>query len=191
MFMVFDSFLAWFLTLGSGFISSSLYDHGFFSSSIKLPSNYTAGVVVAFYVRPQISNNCFNFDFLILSNTFFFFFFVSMNMFEYLLVYCRHQMAIYLRRPMTSSTSSSWAMSGGRSGVFRRMFTATAAPAGGGRSGTFSGLIPPRSFIVIASFGLPPISCNYSPTLLIFSLISHLLILIYIISMYINIFYNL
>ncbi|CAL9066496.1 unnamed protein product, partial [Musa banksii] len=34
---------------GSGFISSDLYDHGFFSASIKLPSDYTAGVVVAFY----------------------------------------------------------------------------------------------------------------------------------------------
>ncbi|CAA6667036.1 unnamed protein product [Spirodela intermedia] len=34
---------------GSGFISSDLYDHGFFSAKIKLPSNYTAGVVVAFY----------------------------------------------------------------------------------------------------------------------------------------------
>ncbi|XP_010276803.1 PREDICTED: probable xyloglucan endotransglucosylase/hydrolase protein 30 [Nelumbo nucifera] len=34
---------------GSGFISSSLYNHGFFSAKIKLPSDYTAGVVVAFY----------------------------------------------------------------------------------------------------------------------------------------------
>ncbi|KAK1307371.1 putative xyloglucan endotransglucosylase/hydrolase protein 30 [Acorus calamus] len=34
---------------GSGFISSDLYQHGFFSASIKLPSDYTAGVVVAFY----------------------------------------------------------------------------------------------------------------------------------------------
>ncbi|ONK71752.1 uncharacterized protein A4U43_C04F12000 [Asparagus officinalis] len=34
---------------GSGFISSDMYDHGFFSASIKLPSDYTAGVVVAFY----------------------------------------------------------------------------------------------------------------------------------------------
>ncbi|WOK99040.1 putative xyloglucan endotransglucosylase/hydrolase protein 30 [Canna indica] len=34
---------------GSGFISSDLYDHGFFSASIKLPKDYTAGVVVAFY----------------------------------------------------------------------------------------------------------------------------------------------
>ncbi|XXG66687.1 hypothetical protein AAC387_Pa06g0211 [Persea americana] len=34
---------------GSGFISSDYYDHGFFSASIKLPSDYTAGIVVAFY----------------------------------------------------------------------------------------------------------------------------------------------
>ncbi|XP_057521292.1 probable xyloglucan endotransglucosylase/hydrolase protein 30 [Amaranthus tricolor] len=34
---------------GSGFISSKYYDYGFFSSKIKLPGNYTAGVVVAFY----------------------------------------------------------------------------------------------------------------------------------------------
>ncbi|CAD6252019.1 unnamed protein product [Miscanthus lutarioriparius] len=34
---------------GSGFTSSSMYQHGFFSASIKLPSDYTAGVVVAFY----------------------------------------------------------------------------------------------------------------------------------------------
>lgn len=36
--------------LGSGFISSDMYQHGFFSALIKLPSDYTAGVVVAFYV---------------------------------------------------------------------------------------------------------------------------------------------
>ncbi|XAR54261.1 Xyloglucan:xyloglucosyl transferase [Bertholletia excelsa] len=34
---------------GSGFKSSDLYDHGFFSARVKLPSDYTAGVVVAFY----------------------------------------------------------------------------------------------------------------------------------------------
>ncbi|KAJ9707288.1 hypothetical protein PVL29_002323 [Vitis rotundifolia] len=34
---------------GSGFISANLYKHGFFSANIKLPSEYTAGVVVAFY----------------------------------------------------------------------------------------------------------------------------------------------
>ena len=36
--------------IGSGFMSHDLYLHGFFSASIKLPSDYTAGVVVAFYV---------------------------------------------------------------------------------------------------------------------------------------------
>ncbi|KAL9230805.1 hypothetical protein vseg_006108 [Gypsophila vaccaria] len=34
---------------GSGFISSKYYDYGFFSAKIKLPGEYTAGVVVAFY----------------------------------------------------------------------------------------------------------------------------------------------
>ncbi|CAD5181947.1 unnamed protein product [Musa acuminata subsp. malaccensis] len=34
---------------GSGFISKDMYYHGLFSASIKLPSDYTAGVVVAFY----------------------------------------------------------------------------------------------------------------------------------------------
>ncbi|KAK8650342.1 hypothetical protein V6N13_139987 [Hibiscus sabdariffa] len=34
---------------GSGFISSRMYHHGFFSAKIKLPSDYTAGIVVAFY----------------------------------------------------------------------------------------------------------------------------------------------
>ncbi|XP_021887194.1 probable xyloglucan endotransglucosylase/hydrolase protein 30 [Carica papaya] len=34
---------------GSGFISSSMYHHGLFSAMIKLPSDYTAGIVVAFY----------------------------------------------------------------------------------------------------------------------------------------------
>ncbi|RLN09845.1 hypothetical protein C2845_PM11G29300 [Panicum miliaceum] len=33
---------------GSGFMSSDYYLHGFFSASIKLPKDYTAGVVVAF-----------------------------------------------------------------------------------------------------------------------------------------------
>ncbi|XP_077234285.1 putative xyloglucan endotransglucosylase/hydrolase protein 30 [Tasmannia lanceolata] len=36
-------------TSGSGFNSSNLYKYGLFSASIKLPSDYTAGVVVAFY----------------------------------------------------------------------------------------------------------------------------------------------
>lgn len=40
---------------GSGFISSDLYNHGFFSAKIKLPSDYTAGVVVAFYVSISIN----------------------------------------------------------------------------------------------------------------------------------------
>ena len=31
-------------------MSSDYYLHGFFSASIKLPKDYTAGVVVAFYV---------------------------------------------------------------------------------------------------------------------------------------------
>ncbi|KAG2653209.1 probable xyloglucan endotransglucosylase/hydrolase protein 30 [Panicum virgatum] len=35
---------------GSGFMSSDYYLHGFFSASIKLPKDYTAGVVVAFYL---------------------------------------------------------------------------------------------------------------------------------------------
>ncbi|WOH15647.1 hypothetical protein DCAR_0935190 [Daucus carota subsp. sativus] len=35
---------------GSGFVSHDLYNHGFFSASIKLPADYTAGVVVAFYM---------------------------------------------------------------------------------------------------------------------------------------------
>ncbi|CAK9173455.1 unnamed protein product [Ilex paraguariensis] len=34
---------------GSGFISSSYYHYGFFSAKIKLPSDNTAGIVVAFY----------------------------------------------------------------------------------------------------------------------------------------------
>ncbi|KAJ9563329.1 hypothetical protein OSB04_008489 [Centaurea solstitialis] len=34
---------------GAGFRSSDLYNHGLFSARIKLPSEYTAGIVVAFY----------------------------------------------------------------------------------------------------------------------------------------------
>nr|GMD82116.1 probable xyloglucan endotransglucosylase/hydrolase protein 30 [Ipomoea batatas] len=34
---------------GSGIISTEYYSHGYFSASIKLPSEYTAGIVVAFY----------------------------------------------------------------------------------------------------------------------------------------------
>ncbi|KAG6492609.1 hypothetical protein ZIOFF_047574 [Zingiber officinale] len=36
--------------IGAAFASQDLYLHGFFSTSIKLPSDYVAGVVVAFYV---------------------------------------------------------------------------------------------------------------------------------------------
>lgn len=39
-----------FFFAGSGFVSHDLYLHGYFSASIKLPADYTAGVVVAFYV---------------------------------------------------------------------------------------------------------------------------------------------
>ncbi|XP_027086120.2 probable xyloglucan endotransglucosylase/hydrolase protein 28 [Coffea eugenioides] len=35
---------------GSGFVSQDIYSQGFFSASIKLPADYTAGVVVAFYM---------------------------------------------------------------------------------------------------------------------------------------------
>ncbi|KAJ3677447.1 hypothetical protein LUZ60_003171 [Juncus effusus] len=35
---------------GAGFASEDLYLHGFFSASIKLPADYAAGVVVAFYL---------------------------------------------------------------------------------------------------------------------------------------------
>ncbi|KAL4196087.1 hypothetical protein AMTRI_Chr04g244290 [Amborella trichopoda] len=35
---------------GAGFLSQDLFLHGFFSASIKLPADYTAGVVVAFYM---------------------------------------------------------------------------------------------------------------------------------------------
>ncbi|XP_051144948.1 probable xyloglucan endotransglucosylase/hydrolase protein 28 [Andrographis paniculata] len=35
---------------GAGFVSQDLYLHGHFSASIKLPADYTAGVVVAFYM---------------------------------------------------------------------------------------------------------------------------------------------
>lgn len=48
LFLTFDS--SGFCFSGSGFVSQDLYLHGFFSASIKLPSDYTAGVVVAFYV---------------------------------------------------------------------------------------------------------------------------------------------
>uniref|UniRef100_J3LLT6 GH16 domain-containing protein n=2 Tax=Oryza brachyantha TaxID=4533 RepID=J3LLT6_ORYBR len=35
---------------GAGFASRGAYHHGFFSASIKLPADYAAGVVVAFYM---------------------------------------------------------------------------------------------------------------------------------------------
>ncbi|KAL3635912.1 putative xyloglucan endotransglucosylase/hydrolase protein 27 [Castilleja foliolosa] len=35
---------------GSGFVSQEVYLHGYFSASIKLPADYTAGVVVTFYM---------------------------------------------------------------------------------------------------------------------------------------------
>ena len=35
-------------------MSQDLYLHGFFSASIKLPADYSAGVVVAFYVSMEI-----------------------------------------------------------------------------------------------------------------------------------------
>ncbi|CAN1259737.1 Probable xyloglucan endotransglucosylase/hydrolase protein 30 [Linum perenne] len=35
---------------GSGFISSKMYNYGFFSANIKLPGEYTAGICVAFYI---------------------------------------------------------------------------------------------------------------------------------------------
>ncbi|KAK9000794.1 hypothetical protein V6N11_081280 [Hibiscus sabdariffa] len=37
----------------SGFVSQDLYLHGYFSASIKLSVDYTAGVVVAFYIVGQ------------------------------------------------------------------------------------------------------------------------------------------
>jgi hypothetical protein len=35
---------------GAGFASQDLFLHGFFSAAVKLPADYAAGVVVAFYV---------------------------------------------------------------------------------------------------------------------------------------------
>jgi xyloglucan:xyloglucosyl transferase len=40
----------WRSVSGAGFASQGAYHHGFFSASIKLPADHTAGVVVAFYV---------------------------------------------------------------------------------------------------------------------------------------------
>ncbi|KAG6495699.1 hypothetical protein ZIOFF_043525 [Zingiber officinale] len=46
--------------IGAAFASQDLYLHGFFSASIKLPSDYMAGVVVAFYslLRRDGLRNC-------------------------------------------------------------------------------------------------------------------------------------
>jgi len=38
------------LCSGAGFASQDVFLHGFFSAAIKLPADYAAGVVVAFYV---------------------------------------------------------------------------------------------------------------------------------------------
>ncbi|KAF8688340.1 hypothetical protein HU200_042301 [Digitaria exilis] len=43
-------FLFFLLPAGSGFASQDLFLHGFFSAAIKLPADYAAGVVVAFYL---------------------------------------------------------------------------------------------------------------------------------------------
>lgn len=47
--------MVYLVSSGSGFVSQDLYLHGFFSASIKLPADYTAGVVVAFYVSALFS----------------------------------------------------------------------------------------------------------------------------------------
>ncbi|KAG6527516.1 hypothetical protein ZIOFF_009626 [Zingiber officinale] len=39
--------------IGAAFASQDLYIHGFFSASIRLPSDYVAGVVVAFYIDEE------------------------------------------------------------------------------------------------------------------------------------------
>ena len=44
------SFFLFIFFSGFGFMSQDFYLHGFFGASIKLPADYTAGVVVAFYV---------------------------------------------------------------------------------------------------------------------------------------------
>ncbi|KAJ4961830.1 hypothetical protein NE237_021740 [Protea cynaroides] len=53
---------------GAGFVSQDLYLHGFFSASIKLPADYTAGVVVAFYMSNgdmfQTNHDELDFEFL-------------------------------------------------------------------------------------------------------------------------------
>ncbi|KAK4389730.1 putative xyloglucan endotransglucosylase/hydrolase protein 30 [Sesamum angolense] len=39
---------------GSGIISSDYYNYGFFSASIKMPSQHAAGIVVAFYNHDEL-----------------------------------------------------------------------------------------------------------------------------------------
>ncbi|KAL2347822.1 hypothetical protein Fmac_001822 [Flemingia macrophylla] len=55
---------------GSGFVSHDLYLHGYFSASIQLPGDYTAGVVVAFYLSNGdiFQNNHDEIDFEFLGN---------------------------------------------------------------------------------------------------------------------------
>uniref|UniRef100_A0ACD5TLV0 Uncharacterized protein n=1 Tax=Avena sativa TaxID=4498 RepID=A0ACD5TLV0_AVESA len=55
---------------GSGFVSKAAYRHGFFSASIKLPGDYTAGVVVAFYLSnwDEYPKNHDELDFELLGN---------------------------------------------------------------------------------------------------------------------------
>lgn len=48
-------YFVWWIYVGSGFVSSNMYQHGFFSANIKLPSNYSAGICVAFYVSIEFS----------------------------------------------------------------------------------------------------------------------------------------
>lgn len=55
-------FNGWIVCAGSGFVSQELYLHGYFSASIKLPADYTAGVVVAFYVSGNLWGNELYFD---------------------------------------------------------------------------------------------------------------------------------
>lgn len=45
-------FICFFLVfLGSGLVSKNKYNFGFFNAALKLPSGFTSGVVVAYYVR--------------------------------------------------------------------------------------------------------------------------------------------
>lgn len=49
--------ISWVFGTGSGFVSQKDYYYGFFSAAIKLPPDYTAGVVVAFYVSSHWSSS--------------------------------------------------------------------------------------------------------------------------------------